>query len=134
MSLAIRVHLFAFAVAVLVPQVILAGAIGYWYGRDEEQRLEQSAVSMAAAFRARLDQELEGMTAALESLATHPHIDAGNFGAFYLQAKDVLRTRGEAIAMRDRNHQQVVNTYVEWGTPLPVSKHPVLVAADKAVY
>ncbi|WP_181708804.1 HWE histidine kinase domain-containing protein [Chthonobacter rhizosphaerae] len=118
----------------LVPQVILAGAIGYWYARDEERRLEQSAVSMAGAFRARLDQELEAMTAALESLATSPHVDSGNFGAFYLQAKDVLRTRGEAIAMRDRTHQQVVNTYVEWGRPLPVSKHPVLIAADKAVF
>lgn len=42
--------------------------------------------------------------------------------------------RGTAIAVRDRQHQQLLNTFAAPNAELPVSKDPVLIAADEQVF
>jgi two-component sensor histidine kinase len=130
----IRWHLAVFGLVVLVPQLLAVATVGWSYANGERRRLDESAAFLAATVRGALDKDLEAMTASLQALATSTEIDRGDFAALYRQAAQVLAVRGTAIAMRDRTHQQVINTYVPYGTPLPVSRDPDLVAADASVF
>ncbi|WP_279483592.1 sensor histidine kinase [Aureimonas sp. SK2] len=123
-----------FAALVLLPQLALAVVIGTWYATAERHRVEASASAAATAIRSQLDRELEAMKAALQALATSPNVEGGNFDALREQALELLRFRGSAIAVRDRSHQQFMNTYAKPGAKLPVSTDPTLVETDRRVF
>jgi hypothetical protein len=62
---------------------------------------------------------------AAQALATSPFIPSGDYEAFQRQASEFLRTWAPdepdtyAIILRDLNGQQLANTRLPWGTPLP---------------
>lgn len=130
----IRWHFLAFAVLILVPQLLLGLGLGWWYAAAEHRRVEEGAVAVAASVSSQLDRELEAMKAALQALATSPNVALRDFGALREQALELLKVRGSLIAVRDRDHRQVMNTLVPFGEPLPVSRDPALVAADERVF
>lgn len=123
-----------FAALVLVPQLILAVVVGTWYATAERHRVEASATAAAMAIRSQLDRELEAMKAALQALATSPNVEGGNFDALREQSLELLRFRGSAIAVRDRTHQQFMNTYAKPGAKLPVSTDPTVIETDRRVF
>jgi hypothetical protein len=67
----------------------------------------------------------------LQALSTSPALRNGDLAAFDQQARETLRFRGSDIAVRDQTGQQIINTHAPWGTPLPVSSHPVLRKTDQ---
>ncbi|WP_158292342.1 PAS domain-containing protein [Paracraurococcus ruber] len=69
----------------------------------------------------------------LDALATSPALQDGDLSRFHGQAVRVAPTRG-AIVLRDRSGQQLVNTLIPFGTPLPVTTAPEVLAADECVF
>ncbi len=127
-------HLVILSLMVLLPQVLLGGATAWRYSNDQRESVERSAVAIARDRGAILDREIEGMIGALQALATSPLIDSQDFDSFTVQASQIVRLRGTAIAMRDRDGQQLVNTLGVPGKPLPRSADPALLASDKIIF
>ena len=74
------------------------------------------------------------MKAALQALATSPNAVGADFSGLREQALELLKFRGSLISVRERGGQLVMNTLVPPGQPLPVSRDPVLLAADERVF
>jgi PAS domain S-box-containing protein len=127
----IATSLALFGLATLLP--VFAGGVilATRLARQEQGRLEAQAADIARDVAGDVDRELQGVVAALEALSTSPALSEGRLDVFYQQAQKALAFRGAAIVLRDQNGQQLVNTIVPWGTPLPLSTDPVLREADR---
>ncbi len=121
----IRQCLLAFAAALLAPGLIFAGVLLWSYSSSERIRYEQEARDAAHRATAAIDRELTGLQAAAQALATSASLLEGNYEAFHRQAVATLgiwsleKTGDMAIVVRDVSGQQVANTRLPWGTPLP---------------
>ena len=121
----IRQCLLAFAVALVAPGLIFAVVLLGSHSSSERSRYEEEAQDAAQSAIAAVDRELTGLQAAAQALATSASLLEGNYEAFYRQAVATLRvwspekTADIAIVVRDIAGQQVANTRMPWGTPLP---------------
>ena len=118
----LRQYLMAFGAALLVPILGLA-AISMWeFARAEKQQNEQRAQAAAEQIIADIDQELARLQAAGQALASSAALRAGNYERFQQRATEITRALPRSdyqIVVRDLTGQQVVNTHVRWGVPLP---------------
>ncbi|HEX2554086.1 MAG TPA: PAS domain S-box protein [Microvirga sp.] len=121
----IRQCLMAFAAALLAPGLIFAGVLLWGYVAAERSHAEQEARDAAHRAVAAVDRELTGLQAAAQALAASASLREGRYEAFQQQALATLKVWSPekggdiAIVVRDVSGQQVVNTRLPWGTPLP---------------
>src|SRR4051812_12098357 len=118
----LRQYLIGFTVALLVPMLALA-VISVWeFARAEQRKNDQLALAAAQQIIADVDQELTRLQAAGQALASSAALRAGNYERFQQRATEIIRSLPRPdyeIVVRDLTGQQVVNTHVPWGTPLP---------------
>jgi signal transduction histidine kinase/ActR/RegA family two-component response regulator/PAS domain-containing protein len=108
--------------AVLLPGLIglVAGAVASYQRAHED--LDQHVLQTARALSQAVDREMFGAQNALQGLAISSRtIDRRDFAGFYRDAREMLDRTGiaDAIGVTDESGQQVVNTLVPFGTPLP---------------
>src|SRR4051794_4431969 len=118
----LRQYLMAFGAALLVPILGLATTSVWEFARAEKQQNEQRAEAAAQQIIADIDQELARLQAAGQALASSAALRAGNYERFQQRTTEVIRALPRPdyeIVVRDLTGQQVVNTHVPWGTPLP---------------
>ena len=117
----IRTLLVLMAAAILLP-VVLASAIALEKIREGERsaalRGLQESVRATALI---VDREAQGSLSALKALSHSAHLETGNFEAFYQQAGALDRKPDVWTALLDERGQQVVNTLLPFGTPLPAA-------------
>src|SRR5918911_1468461 len=124
-SPSVRVFLTAFATVLLAPVLMLAAVALSQYATSERNRYVEEARKAARDIAADLDRELGKVQAAAQALATSRLIQSGNYEGFQEQASDFLRTwapdepNAYSVILRDLNGQQLANTRLPWGTPLP---------------
>src|SRR5260370_16927921 len=82
-------------------------------------------MSEAGILWAGVDREIIGEMERLQALAASPSLRQGDFAEFQRQAEAslALQQRGN-IVLIDRNMQQLVNTFVPFGKPLPKAVVP----------
>jgi hypothetical protein len=74
---------------------------------------------------ANVDHEIIGEIERLQALAASPSLRQGDFAEFRREAKASLALRQSGnIVLVDRNVQQLVNTLVPFGNPLPKTAIP----------
>jgi signal transduction histidine kinase len=118
----LRQYLMAFGAALLVPILGLAAISVGEFARAEKQQNEQRAQAAAEQMIAAIDQELARLQSAGQALASSAALRAGNYERFQQRATEVTRALPGSdyeIVVRDLTGQQVVNTHVRWGVPLP---------------
>ena len=121
----IRQCLMAFGAALVLPGLILAAVLLWRYASSERSRYEEEALGTAQRIMAAVDRELVGIQASAQALATSSSLLEGNYEAFQRQAWMTLqswsreKTDDYAIVVRDTGGQQVANTRLPWGSPLP---------------
>jgi PAS domain S-box-containing protein len=121
----IRQCLLAFGAALVLPGLFFAAVLLWNYASSERSRYEEEALSTAQRIMAAVDRELAGIQAAAQALATSSSLLEGNFEAFHRQAELTLQSWSQrrpddyAIVVRDIAGQQVANTRLPWGVPLP---------------
>ena len=112
-------------IALAVPLLVLLGMEAARLTTTERARLFDETRRTAERIAADLDQTLNGYIAVLESLAATPALAEDDFATVYRQAEAALKSRGLYAFLRDMSGQQLFNTRVPYGTPLPRSTGPV---------
>lgn len=126
----IRWYMAGLLATTLLPIIVaLALALAYLVN-FEIQRQRDAVLRTAERVADLVDREMDGLVAALQALATSPSIAEGNLERIDRQARHLASQRGSAIALRRLDGQQLVNTLVPFGSPLPKTMDPVLREAD----
>src|SRR5689334_3019168 len=82
-------HLAAFAAAILLPCLSLAGFLLYQTAASGRARLEGEARGAARDIAFVLERELAGMTATLQALATAPSLQSDDLALFDRRAREL---------------------------------------------
>jgi PAS domain S-box-containing protein len=115
----------AFGAALVLPGLAFAAILLWRYASAERHHYEEEALGTAQRIMAAVDRELVGIQSAAQALATSSSLLEGDFQAFQRQSEMTLQSWARhkqsdyAIVVRDTTGQQVANTRVPWGSPLP---------------
>lgn len=107
------------AASVVAPAVLLAGWLVYDVQQEQREALQRQLSETARALSLVVDRQIGQAEALLQGLATSPHLARGDYAAFHAQARSAMSTPGKWIVLEDADAQQVVNTRLAWGDPLP---------------
>jgi signal transduction histidine kinase/DNA-binding NarL/FixJ family response regulator len=125
--LTIQARIALLVLACIVPSALLAVYVIYLSYDRERANIEQHALDTTRALLRAVERDLAADQAALQTLAVSSRIDAGDFAAFYGQAKEVLSyTSGFTVVLSDASGQQVINLLQPFGAPLPRHGNPEL--------
>jgi signal transduction histidine kinase/ActR/RegA family two-component response regulator len=122
----LRSHLVGLVLAVLIPMIVFAAIVVATFGRQQRTDVENGAVETARALMNAVDETLSSSVKLLEALATSRSLDAGDLRAFHAEARRVVASRPDwlAVAVLSPDGQQLVNTLRAFGEPLPRSIEP----------
>jgi PAS domain S-box-containing protein len=131
-GLSIALLLFLFGASLVLPALVFTAVLldRNWQAQeaDMHRRLEQVVGDLAHD----VDRELILLFANLTALAASPDVATGDWAAVHAKASATLKPLGIEVLFRDLDGQQVMNTRVPWGTPLPRSQQPAIDAAVRA--
>jgi PAS domain S-box-containing protein len=122
--------------AIIAPLLLFGLYTGIRITDAQLRQVRNELMSEARILSAGVDREIIGEIERLQALAASPSLRQGDFAEFQRQAEAslALQQRGN-IVLIDRNLQQLVNTFVPFGKPLPKAVVPKLVertfATDK---
>ncbi|WP_246249315.1 sensor histidine kinase [Chelativorans alearense] len=118
-SRSISAHLLRLGGALVLPILIFAGVLAWYYVIAQRDRIDESVVSAARELSIAVDRELGSHILMLQSLATAPELQRGNIEVFYRRAHRIYDALGINIVLRAPGEPlQLMNTSVPWGSPL----------------
>jgi len=123
----IRSYLILMAAAIGIPIIIFSAVALDMLLSSERRAALRSLDESARATALLVDRELSSAEAALHVLAMSPHLAAGDMANFYRHARTADRGDGGRTILFAPNGQQIINTVVPLGSPLPPP--PVYVTA-----
>lgn len=126
----LAIYLAAFAAALTIPLLLLAGFLTWRFADAENRQLQAGALQRAETVAAEIERVLSSRLAVLRALSTSPAIDAGDFARFDQQARE-FASLGIDIRLRSVEGQVLVDTATPPGSPLP--KWPVIEPIGEAV-
>jgi signal transduction histidine kinase len=127
--LTIRGYLVLLTLAILLPVLVFSAILYFSYYRAEQSRIEAELEGDTRQLALTVDRDLAGLQYTAQTLATAIRIADRDYAGFYHQAQRVRAIAGVNVLLRDPDGQQLVNTRVAWGTPLPRESRP----ADREV-
>lgn len=124
----LRTWLILLVTAVAVPLVLFSGFLLVRSVNAQAGETERLVRDRARLLAEDVDREVARLIAAAEVLATSESLAESDFATFHRRAVEVRDRLGTNVVLRDLANQQLVNSRVPWGTPLPVNTG---FAADK---
>jgi hypothetical protein len=111
--------------AFIAPLVLFGVYTGIRITDAQLRDVRNDLMSRAGTLSANVDRQIIGEIERLQALAASPSLRQGDFAEFQRQAEAslALQQRGN-IVLIDRNLQQLVNTFVLFGKPLPKAVVP----------
>jgi PAS domain S-box-containing protein len=106
-------------IVILLPVLLFAALLFWRYYDSELKRIEQELQHNASELSLMIDRDLQGEIVSLETLSTSRSMNSREYARFYERAARFHDEAGVDILLRDRSGQQLVNTRLPWGTPLP---------------
>ncbi len=123
--LTIRFRLACLVLACVLPVWLAAGFLVYYSYQSKRALVERHMQDTARALALVVDRELANMQASLHVLATSPSLASGNMAAFHGQTQAVIQQYPAAdIILADSSGQQLVNSFLPFGAPLPKRNDP----------
>jgi hypothetical protein len=117
--------LLAYGALATLPIIFVGGYLLFRVVEAELTQLQERAHQVAVAVASDVERELQRRVAVLATLATSPRLDEQDFAGFQLQASAAVANDGTGVLLHDANtKQQLVNTFVQYGTPLPTTGDP----------
>ncbi len=118
--------------AIIAPLVLFGAYAGARLAAAQIEQIREELMSEARILSADVNREIVGEVETLLALGASPSLRHGDFATFQRQAEAALAWRQSGnIMLVDRNMQQLVNTSVTFGTPLP--KATVQEAVERAL-
>jgi PAS domain S-box-containing protein len=118
-------YLIMLVIALIGPGLIFTAILLARYAATERARFEQDARENVRGIALSIDRDTAGLVSVLQTLATSPRLKDGEFTNFENQARLVRDATGLDIVLRRLDGQQIVNTALPTGAPLPVTTLPV---------
>jgi PAS domain-containing protein len=115
----VRYHLAVLAVALALPVTVFVGVLLWRIADAERVRLEGQASATAHAVAVAVDRELAGLVSTVEVMSLFGSLQAGDLQTFRTQAEATRDLTGIDVVVRDLSGQQLVNTRLPRGEPLP---------------
>lgn len=115
----VRRHLTWLVVGILLPAFLFAGIVASLYAQRERARLQDQVANLSRNVLHAIDLEITGLENALQALSTSQALRRGDFDSFAAQARAAKSFIGIDVVARDPAGQQVVNTRLAAGSPLP---------------
>jgi DNA-binding CsgD family transcriptional regulator len=104
----------------MAPVLITAIILIYYNFKYEMDSISLSMLDKTRYYSNYVDRELNDITIFLQVLALSPYIDSLDFKNFHAESRRVLSAYPDAaIILADQTGQQMVNSYLPIGTPLP---------------
>jgi two-component sensor histidine kinase len=117
--------LLVYGVLAILPMLAAGGYLLFRLAQAERAQLEERVHQIAEAVAGDVDRELQRRLTVLQTLATSPRIAQRDFLGFHAQAKAALAAEDLGILLHDAvTRQQLVNTFVDYGAPLPTTGDP----------
>ena len=101
--------------------ILFAGLVFTRYNEAEESRYRGAALHAAERIAGAVDREMAGLEVALQALSTGRSFSERAYDRVYDRALEGKRIIRADVILKDANGQQLVNTRVPFGTPLPSS-------------
>ncbi|MFJ7437699.1 sensor histidine kinase [Methylorubrum thiocyanatum] len=118
-------YLIMLVIALIGPGLIFTAILLTRYAATERARFEQDARENVRGIALSIDRDTAGLVSVLQTLATSPRLKDGEFANFENQARLVREAVGLDLLLRRPDGQQIVNTALKPGAPLPVSTLPI---------
>jgi PAS domain S-box-containing protein len=120
--------MLALLVAASMGPLVALGAFGInrLVSSARDQELERLSVTARAVSNA-ADRELRGYRETAQVFALSHHLESGDLAAFADAAYGAVAAAGGHFVLVDETLQQIVNTQVPRGTPLPLADNPAMI-------
>ncbi|QQP93407.1 PAS domain S-box protein (plasmid) [Skermanella sp. TT6] len=118
-SFRVRTWLVLLVTACVLPLALFCMLLLYHNANDQADLTIRQVQDRARLLAEDIDREVSRIIAGAEVLATSGTLLDGDFESFHRRAVQVRDLLGTNILVRDLTSQQLVNTRVPWGTPLP---------------
>ncbi|WP_377704480.1 diguanylate cyclase domain-containing protein [Pseudoduganella sp. UC29_71] len=116
----IRSRLVLLVLACILPAALMAVAMIWYDYQQSRDNFVHSAMATARANALEIDKELAMVESALVALATSPGLAANDLRAFDAQARKLGAQQNIFnIVLEDAAGQQLINTFLPYGQPLP---------------
>ncbi len=102
-----------------MPGSLFASIVFFRFYNSELARADDELIGNARELALLIDRDLQGQQFTLQALSISPLITSRNFEAFHQQASRIRDITGIDVLLRDRTGQQIINTRVAFGNPLP---------------
>lgn len=118
----LNVHLAALVLSAIIPLGVFAFLIVNDVVYRQEEAIETALAQRTDVLAGAIERHLQVYLETLHGLADSQELRAGNLSAFYGLAKrrSARQSDGVWVVLADATGQQVVNTLVPYGAPLPV--------------
>jgi two-component sensor histidine kinase len=131
-SFSIRFHLAIYGALIILPLLAAGLLVAKLYVDEERAELTARAHDIVGDATAAIDQQLNGYKLALQALASPDAVADGKFEQLYQRAKQLSDSiPGSAIALRRADGEGIFLTNLPYGVPVPQTKDPALLAADR---
>jgi PAS domain S-box-containing protein len=115
----IQAQFLLYSLALLVPALVFSGLMFMRSAAFERAGMEREIKDVAYSVSAAIDRELAARITTLKALASSPSLAEGDLKAFYQQAMAAQEVGGDYFFLTNRSGQQLVNTRIPSGDPLP---------------
>jgi len=116
----LRFRLLCAALAAVAGVGLAVSYLIYAAWQEKRENLSQNMLTATRTLSMTMDRELGRIKGTLQALATSRSIDAGDYSCFHAQALAVLASHpGADIILADSTGQQLVNSFLPPGAPLP---------------
>lgn len=122
-----RALIAAFSFALVVPILGLGALALVNYTATERHRYEAEAAQTAREYAAILDGDVRALMSVLNGLSASSSLLRKDFSDFHEQAKRAVNGTDEIIVLRTLERDQILNTEVPFGSPLP----PAVLLSDE---
>ncbi|WP_229427033.1 hybrid sensor histidine kinase/response regulator [Massilia atriviolacea] len=115
----IRAYLALMVAAILIPVILFSTISLNMLLKAEREAALKGVRETARISLVSIDRELTNTQSAVRMLATSPHLARGDLAGFYEQARFADKVGATWTALLDERGQQLINTAVPFGAPLP---------------
>ncbi len=124
--LPVAAYLGLFALALVLPILLFNGFVIHRYSTVQRDADNEQARENVRSLSRHIDRDIAALTTALESMASSPQLHDGNLREFHARAIEILRPQDLNVLFLEPAGQQLLNTRVPWGSPLPKESLPAI--------